>query len=324
MKVSGLAFAALVSALALAQTPLPMPQSETGHPTTHRRAGARPRHAALTVDDICKLAEAKVSDALIAAEIKKNNHAFDLGPDDLIRLKKAGVSDAIVRYLMDPTQPPPASESAAPAPPAPPPAAEATVPDAPPAAPGAPPAPAAPLASGPPGPSLPIAGIDPRSIPAETGLYYANDGQLVPIDIKTLASAKAAGRWGHALTLGVKSVKTNAYLIGAAARVRVKETSPTFYFRAPEGTGVDELVLVSMYPKEDRREIEVAATSGIVGAKEGLRMESMRKYDSKELAPRLYRIDVSALEKGEYLFYIIGSEDKVRGIEGKGYDFGID
>lgn len=303
-------------AAAFGQTPLPLdaPATPKKAQSPARKSAAAPKTAGLTVDDVCKLAQAQVSEDLIIAQIKKNEKPFDLSVDDILKLKKAGVSDAVIKFMMDPTQPPP--PAAPPVPPAPMAASPVapTAPDAPP-----PPVAASPTAGVPAAPT-----VEPSQVPAEPGLYYLNEGQLQKVDIKTLASAKAAGRLGHMVTLGVKSVKTDAYLIGGAAKTRVKETSPVFYFRTPEGVGIDELVLVTMYPKQDRREVEVAATSGFVGSKQGLRMETMKPYDSEEVGPKLYRLEPAALAKGEYIFYIVGSADTIKGIQGKGYDFGVD
>ena len=306
----------LFSVVAFAQTPLPLdaPSAPKKSQSPARKSTAAPKPAGLTIDDVCKLAQAQVSEDLIIAQIKKAEKPFDLSVDDILKLKKAGVSDVVIKFMMDPSQPP---LPATPAPAPPPMAASPTVPpsntDAP------PPMAATPVAGVPAAPT-----VEPAQVPAEPGLYYLNEGQIVKVDIKTLASAKAAGRLGHVVTLGVKSVKTDAYLIGGTAKTRVKETSPVFFFRPPEGVGIDELVLVTMYTKQDRREVEVAATSGFVGSKQGLRMETMKQYDSKEVGPKLYRLEPAALAKGEYIFYIVGSADTIKGIQGKGYDFGVD
>ncbi|SPF51331.1 hypothetical protein SBA4_4610001 [Candidatus Sulfopaludibacter sp. SbA4] len=91
-----------------------------------------------------------------------------------------------------------------------------------------------------------------------------------------------------------------------------------------EGQAIDELVLVSLYPKADRRELEVSALGGAVGAKHGIRMEVMKPFETQELGPRLYKVAAGILPRGEYLFYIVGSADNVKGIQGKGYDFSVE
>ncbi len=218
-----------------------------------------------------------------------------------LSLKQAGISDRLLQFMIDPARAPQ---------PAPPPGTPAPAP-----APAPMPAPAAAPKNG-----DSIA----EMIPQEPGMYYLRDSALVKMDLRTLASAKTAGRLGSIATLGIKSVKNNAYLIGPRAKTRLKETSPVFYARLPEGMSIDELVLVSLYVKEDRRELEVSARGGIVGSKQGLRMEVMKPIDTQELGSRLHKVTTRILGTGEYLFYIIGSADTIKGIQGKGYDFGVD
>lgn len=255
----------------------------------------------LSVDDIVALASAGISEDLIITKIKKNGKAFDLNTEQILQLKKAGVTNNVMKAMLDPGTDPAA---AAPAP-------AAVVPGA--VAPRVTAVPAKPKEE------------DPvlSRLPAQAGMYCLRGGELVKIDLKTLASAKTAGRLGHTLTLGVKSVKTNAYLIGPSAKTRVQDTSPVFYVRLPEGTSIDEVALVSLYVKPDRRELEVSAKSGFVGSKQGLRMETMKPFESEELAPNVYKIATSILGRGEYLFYLVGSADQIKGIQGKGYDFSV-
>lgn len=259
----------------------------------------------LTVDQVIQMVKAGVPEELIIAKIQKNAKAFDLSSDQLIQLKTEKVSTNIVKCLMDPqaqlTSPVPVT------PPAPPSATAETI------APRVTPVPVQPKKED---SAAPL-------VPEQAGAYYLNGSELIKVDIKTLGSSKVAGRLGHHLTLGLKSVKINAYLIGPSAKTKVKETSPTFYVRLPEAFSIDEVVLVSLYVKTDRRELEVSAEKGAVGSKQGLRMEVMRPFESQELGPRLYKIATSILGKGEYLFYLVGSADTIKGIYGKGYDFSM-
>lgn len=274
-------------------------------PAPVQKAEPKPVVNELTVEQVAQLVQAGLSEDLVIAKIKKNNKAFDLTTEQLLQLKKSGVSDNVIRILMDPT----AQPSVAPAAPVTPalPAVEAVVPRVTPV------------------PTQPkVQDTAVSRVPEQAGVYYLNGAELLKIDLKTLASAKAAGRLGHIVTLGIKSIKTNAYLIAPSARTRVKETSPTFYIRLAEGLSIDEVVLVSLYAKPDRRELEVSAQGGTVGAKQGLRMEVMKPFESQEVGPRLYKIATNIIGKGEYLFYLVGSADTIKGIQGKGYDFGVE
>jgi hypothetical protein len=269
-----------------------------------------PSKKTLNVEDVTAMIQAGLSEDLIAAKIKKEGQVFDLTPDQMISLKKSGASDRLIKVMLDPSldYEPPARPTEAP---------KAT-------APSQPPIETAPRVTGVSEP--PRVDKDPiaSTVPQQAGLYYLSNSSLLKIDLKTMASAKVAGRLGSVATLGIKSRKTNGYLIGPKAKSRVKETSPVFYVRLPEGLSIDEVVLVTMYVKSDRRELEVGSQGGIVGGKQGLRMEVMKPFDSKELAPQLYKISTSILGSGEYLFYLTGSGDSIKGIQGKGYDFGVE
>lgn len=271
-----------------------------------------PKPAELTVKNIIDFVEAGLSEDIIIAKIKKNNKAFDLSAEELLKLKGTKVSENVILLLMDPTAQPKV------APPSPPLAASKPEP-----------APVTTLTTMAP----PIIAVPPQPkkqdsviahVPEQAGMYYLNGTELVRVDLKTMASSKVAGRLGNKLTFGIKSVKTNAYLIGPSAKTRMKDTSPVFYLRLSENGNIDEVVLVSLYVKTDRRELEVSAVGGIVGSKQGLRMEVMKPFDSQELAPRLYKIVTSIIGRGEYLFYLVGSADAIKGVQGKGYDFGVD
>jgi hypothetical protein len=253
---------------------------------------------------VIELLKAGLSEDLITAKIRSSKYRFDLSTKGMISLKQAGASDRLLGFLMDPANPVETKADNA-QPPAGLPGSFSTL--------GA--ASKIPAKTGSTGGEI---------VPQEAGMYYSKGAELVRMDLRTLASAKTAGRLGSVATLGIKSVKSNAYLLGAAAKVKVNGFSPVFYFRLPEGLSIDEVVLVEFYPKDDRREVEVGSKSGVVGSKQGLRMEAIRPFESQELGPRFYKIAAAKLQKGEYLFYLIGSADSVRGIQGKGYDFSVD
>lgn len=251
-----------------------------------------------------------LSPDIIVAKIKASPCKFDTSSGTLADLKKSGVPDAVILAMV--LAPSDGSGGAQPGP------GNAAAPTGTDRAPGG-------LA-----PRVTTVPARPKEedpvlsrLPAQAGMYYLRGTELTKVDVKTLASAKTAGRLGHVLTLGVKSVKTNAYLIGPSAKTRIQDTSPIFYARLPEGVSIDEIALVSLLVKADRRELEVSAQSGFVGSKQGLRMEALRQFESEELAPGVYKIAPNILGRGEYLFYVVGSADAVKGIQGKGYDFSV-
>jgi hypothetical protein len=143
------------------------------------------------------------------------------------------------------------------------------------------------------------------------------------VEMHTLAQAKVGGRLGSALTYGIKSVKSKAYLQGAHSSVIVSP-SPAIIVELPKGETIDNYMLVAMDEKNDRRELEVASAGGIVGGKSGIRAEAIRRTSSKALGGNKYNVTTDTLKKGEYILYIVGSADSIKGIYGRGYDFTVE
>jgi hypothetical protein len=247
----------------------------------------------LSVEEVVKLSQIGLAEELIITKIKKNGKAFDLSTDELLELKKAGVSDTVIKFLLDPSQPY--------TPPVPRPAAPASGPD---------------LPSGVLKPSAPAKQYPndayASKVPSEPGLYRFPKDVPSKVDLKMLLGTKEGG-------FLVKKGKIIAYLVGPASKTRVPEGAPVFYMRLPEGKGIEEVVLVALERKGDRREIEMGP-----GPKEELKAGAMRQFDSLEVGPRLFKITTSKLVKGEYLFFQVGSAEAAKGNYGKGYDFGIE
>jgi hypothetical protein len=118
----------------------------------------------------------------------------------------------------------------------------------------------------------------------------------------------------------MKKGKVTAYLVGSASKLRITEAAPVFYMRLPEGKGIEELLLVNLDRKNDRRELDMGPPS----PKPELRPETLRQFDSLEVGAGVFRLTPNKLEKGEYVFFLISSAEPAKGNYGKGYDFGID
>jgi hypothetical protein len=142
------------------------------------------------------------------------------------------------------------------------------------------------------------------------------------VSLHTLGQAKVGGRLGHGLTAGIKSVKEKAYLDGPHSSVSVSGT-PTIEIDLPKGDTIDNYILVELDGKGDRRELEVEARGGIVGGKNGVRAESIRKTSITPLSGNKFQMQTESMKRGEYIIYIIGSPDRVKEIYGKGYDFTV-
>jgi hypothetical protein len=145
-----------------------------------------------------------------------------------------------------------------------------------------------------------------------------------PVEIHTLGQSKVGGRLGRTISLGIKSVKTKAYLQGQHAPVIVSR-NPTIEIELPPNSSIDNYIVVQMDGKGDRRELEVGAGGGAVGAKHGLRAESVVRTSYDPLGGRRYKMStLGGLKGGEYILYVIGSADYDKGIYGLGYDFTVE
>jgi len=145
-----------------------------------------------------------------------------------------------------------------------------------------------------------------------------------PAELHTLGQAKVGGRLGSSLSFGIKSVKSKAYLQGQHAAIIVSK-NPNIEMELPPGDSVDNYILVVMDGKGDRRELEVGSAGGAVGAKQGIRAESIIRTSSDALGGRKFKISAGqSLKSGEYILYIVGSADFQKGVFGKGYDFTVE
>jgi len=146
------------------------------------------------------------------------------------------------------------------------------------------------------------------------------DKNEVPMHI--MGQAKVGGRIGHDLTLKIKSVKEKAYLDGPHSTI-VASSTPVIEMELPKGDTIDNYILVQMDGKSDRRELEVESSGGIVGGKNGIRAEAIQKTHVTPLGGNKFQLGTDSLKKGEYIIYVVGSPDSIRGIYGKGYDFTV-
>jgi hypothetical protein len=264
-------------------------------------AGQQPRTAVpLSVEEVVKMTQAGFADDVIITRIKKNGKAFDLSTEELLDLKNAGVRDGVITFLLDPSQP-----YTPPAPPAPQPVVEKP-PEKPPEKPAPPAVPPKQY------PKDPYA----AKAPPEPGLYRFISEAPAAIEMKLLLGTKEGAGFGKLL---LKKGELVAYMAGAGSATRTKDAAPRFYLRLPEGKGIEEVVLIALERKADRREIGMGP-----GPKQEIKPAAVRQFDSLEVGPHLFRITPGKLAKGEYLFFLLGSAEPPKGSSGKGYDFGVD
>jgi hypothetical protein len=256
----------------------------------------------LSVEDVVKLSQAGLAEEVIITKIKMNGKPFNLNTEELLDLKKAGVTDNVINYLLDPAKP------YSPPPLPPPPTAVAPV-DKPPEKPAPPKPPVVPAKKYP-------EDLLAAKAPPEPGLYRFVAGSPATVEIKLLLGTREGPGLGKVL---MKKGDQIAFLAGASSETRTKEQSPRFYLRLPEGKGIEDVVLISLLRKSDRRVIDMGP-----GPKQEIKPEVVRQFNSVEVGPHLFRITTAKLLKGEYLFFLLGSAEPPKGSYGKGYDFGID
>lgn len=144
-------------------------------------------------------------------------------------------------------------------------------------------------------------------VPPEPGLYYFSGELPVMIEVKILLGQKVGGKKGS----------TVAYLIGPTAKQRIKQS--VFYMRLPEKKAIEEVVLVVLVRKDDRRELDLGRDS-----KQEIKPGMVRQFETLEVGSNLFRITTSKLVPGEYLFFLIGSAEPTQGNFGRGYDFEVE
>ncbi len=79
-------------------------KDQTLYPTQINLGRAAPTQTTMTVADVIKLSQAKLSDDVIVQQLSKKGQRFDLSTEQLIQLKNAGVSDRVIQAMMDPTK----------------------------------------------------------------------------------------------------------------------------------------------------------------------------------------------------------------------------
>jgi hypothetical protein len=259
----------------------------------------------LTNDDVIKMVQAKLGDAVIVAKIKSSACKFDSSTDALIKLKAAGVSDAILAAM--------AEGGAAPA-------AAAAVPAA---------------AAPPPDPNDPASAHD-------AGIYYArqNPGgrQMTALEPTVYSGGKTGGIFKSAMTYGIAKAKWKAVVRGNRAGLRITEQRPTFYFYFEEKAGSlshsagfgaaitspNEFILARMESKKDEREL-VMGEMNAFGASQGTRSKDTVPFEMQKISPGVYRVQPRTdVEPGEYCFFYAGGTQAM-GMQGGGklFDFGI-
>jgi len=254
----------------------------------------RATDGSLTIEEVLRDSKAGLTDELIIARVKRNAKAFDLNPDEIVALSNAGVSAMVIKYLIEPSLP----YSPPPPPPVPTPVQST------------------PAVSPPKPPSDPLA----LKVPAESGIHYLKSEEVfLPLDFKPVVPSKQPGKVSS-LSGGLLKGHIIGSVIGPAAKTRASGSPAIFYVRLGEKATIDDIALLSLEASGNRRDLDFGKKAG----KPVFPVASVRQFESKEVAPSLFRLSVPLSKPGEYLFFILGSGDDKKGLLGKGYDFGVD
>jgi hypothetical protein len=168
-----------------------------------KAAAAAPAAPAMTNDDVIGLASVGLSDDVIMAKIKSSpKTAFDTSVPGLKALKAGGVSSAVIRFMIDPTAPPPAPVAAVA------------------------PAPAAPAAPDPDDPMTP-----------HTGFYVEVTGPDGKVHLSKILLTSNSGikgpstgsMLGTVYSFGLHKSKTKMILPGTKAETELTNASPVFW-----------------------------------------------------------------------------------------------
>jgi len=252
-----------------------------------------------SLEEVQTMVKSGFKDDLIIAAIKSKGKAFDLNAAEMKELVDSGVSPTVIEYLIDPTKP--YAPAPPPAQPTPPPGVTAGTPT-----PATPPAPV----------------LDPiaAKVPPDPGLYYLSGPQaFTRLDLKPVVPAKQPGK--SSKLFGLLTGHIVGSIVDANAKLRLPAGSEAIFFlRLTEKAVIDDYALLRVEPGKARRDLDFGTKPG----KPVFPFNARASFESKQMAPGLYRLFLKLTQPGEYLFFILGSGDEAKGLLGKGHDFAVD
>ena len=139
-------------------------------------------------------------------------------------------------------------------------------------------------------------------VPDDVGIYYIKNEQLV--DMRPELVGWRSGGVGKSLLLGTKG-HINGALKGPQSR-NVVATPVEFVIRCLEQFEIEEYQLLRLDVKKDRREFR-ALTGGYMHSSSGLNKNAV-EFQFEKIAPRVYRVTLGNLPKGEYGFLPPGGQ----------------
>jgi len=182
-------------------------------------------------------------------------------------------------------------------------------------------------------PAAPAADPNNPLSPRAAGIYWLAKNQ----GGQQLTRLEASSYGGSKASMGFGKVKYKAELARPHAAVRIRESSPEFWFYfedAAQGFGrgplaaqsskPEDFVLARMEGHEKERQLFVGQASGF-GGQSGPRSKDAVPVDIQKIAPGIFKVTVSkALEPGEYCFVPPGGAAGFGIAGGQLFDFGVD
>ncbi len=156
-------------------------------------------------------------------------------------------------------------------------------------------------------------------VPDDMGVYLRERSKLVEVTPEVVGW-KTGGMLKSMATYGLSKGHVNGTVQGPKSALQVG-TDAEFIIKCPEGTAITEYQLLRLDMKGDRREFR-AMTGGIIHASGGAE-KNAEKFDYEKVAPRVFKLKLPPLKKGEYGILPPGSTSGNVASSGKLYTFGI-
>ncbi|PYT60958.1 MAG: hypothetical protein DMG35_10150 [Acidobacteria bacterium] len=156
-------------------------------------------------------------------------------------------------------------------------------------------------------------------VPDDIGIYIKVRGKLVDV-VPEVVGWKTGGFLKSMATQGLTKGHVNGTIQGPKSALQIG-TDAEFVIKCPEGTAPTEYQLLRLDMKGDRREFR-AITGGIIHSSGGAE-KNAEKFDYEKIAPRVFRIKLPPLKKGEFGILPPGATSGNISSSGKMYTFGI-
>jgi hypothetical protein len=175
------------------------------------------------------------------------------------------------------------------------------------------------LAAAPAAPAASAAAPANPDVPEDIGVYIKVRGKLVDVTPEVVGW-KTGGALKSFATNGLNKGHVNGTIQGPKSALQVGSDAE-FIVKCAEGTAVTEYQLLRLDMKGDRREFR-SITGGIIHSSGGAE-KNAEKFDYEKVAPRVFRIKLPPLKKGEFGILPPGSTSGNVASSGKMYTFGI-